>query len=71
VSRLKSFITGASWCSFQKGQDKEKLARPYLQAAARQGEERIVLIGIAQEKRWFGGPSEEFDHRHTPLPCVK
>ena len=35
---------------FEKGQDKEEVARPYLEAAAREGKDRIVLIGIAQEK---------------------
>ena len=34
---------------FQKGQDKEALARPYLQAAARAGQDRVVLIGTARE----------------------
>ena len=35
---------------FQKGQDKEELARPYLEAAARAGQDRVVLIGTAQER---------------------
>jgi hypothetical protein len=35
---------------FEKGQDKEEVARPYLEAAAREGKDRVVLIGIAQEK---------------------
>ena len=35
---------------FEKGQDKEKTARPFLEIAAREGKERVVLIGIAQEK---------------------
>jgi hypothetical protein len=35
---------------FEKGQDKEKLALPYLQAAAKQRQDRVVLIGTAQEK---------------------
>ena len=35
---------------FKKGQDKEKLARPYLEAAAREGRDRVVLMGTAQEK---------------------
>src|SRR5215469_13861636 len=32
---------------FQKGQDKEELARPYLEAAAKAGQDRVVLIGLA------------------------
>src|SRR5438105_6445012 len=35
---------------FEKGQDKEATARPYLEAAAREGKDRVVLIGTAQEK---------------------
>src|SRR5215472_4814768 len=35
---------------FKKGQDKEKVARPYLDAAAQEDQDRVVLIGIAQEK---------------------
>ena len=44
---------------FQKGQNKEEVARPYLQAAARGGQDRVVLIGIAQEKAsaWRSWPS--------------
>ncbi len=46
---------------FEKGQDKEKTARPFLEMAAREGKERVVLIGIAQEKAsvwrsWNGSP---------------
>jgi hypothetical protein len=35
---------------FKKGQDKEAIARPYLEAAARERKDRVVLIGIGQEK---------------------
>jgi hypothetical protein len=35
---------------FNKGESKEEIARPYLQAAAERGEDRVVLLGIAQEK---------------------
>ena len=35
---------------FGKGENKEEVARPYLEAAAREGKDRVVLIGIAQEK---------------------
>jgi hypothetical protein len=35
---------------FEKGENKEKTARPYLEAAAGEGKDRVVLIGIAQEK---------------------
>jgi hypothetical protein len=36
--------------TFAKGDNKEEVARPYLEAAARAGKDRVVLIGIAQEK---------------------
>src|SRR5215469_1793985 len=35
---------------FKKGEKKEETARPYLEAAAREGKDRVVLIGVAQEK---------------------
>lgn len=36
---------------FEKGESKETFARPYIEAAAREGGEgRVVLLGIAQEK---------------------
>src|SRR5262245_32586369 len=41
---------GIPMVHFQKGEDKEKTARPYLEAAAREGKDRVVLIGTAQEK---------------------
>src|SRR2546430_16295439 len=35
---------------FQKGQNKEEVARPYLEAAAREGQDWVVSIGIAPGK---------------------
>lgn len=54
---------------FQKGQNKEKYARPFLEAAAREGKERVVLIGIAQEKAsvwrsWKRKGQEKAAHPH-------
>jgi hypothetical protein len=54
---------------FKKGQDKEKLARPYLEAAAREGGDRVVLMGTAQEKAsaWKSWPrkgQEKAVHPH-------
>ena len=54
---------------FKKGQDKEKTARPYLEAAAREGKDRVVLIGIAQERAsvWRSWPQkgqEKAPHPH-------
>jgi hypothetical protein len=54
---------------FQKGQNKEKVARPFLQAAARKGRDRVVLIGIAQEKAsiwrsWKRKGQEKAAHPH-------
>jgi hypothetical protein len=54
---------------FKKGEDKEKVARPYFEAAAREGHDRVVLIGIAQEKAsawrsWPGKGQEKKPHPH-------
>jgi hypothetical protein len=54
---------------FKKGEDKEKLARPYLETAARKGQDCVVLIGIAQEKAsvWRSWPrkgQEKAAHPH-------
>lgn len=54
---------------FKKGQNKEKIARPYLEAAAREGKDRVVLIGIAQEKAsvwrsWKKKGQEKAPHPH-------
>jgi hypothetical protein len=54
---------------FEKGQDKEKTARPFLEMAAREGKERVVLIGIAQEKAsvwrsWKSKGQQKAAHPH-------
>ena len=54
---------------FKKGEKKEETARPYLEAAAREGKDRVVLIGIAQEKAsvWKSWPrkgQEKASHPH-------
>jgi hypothetical protein len=54
---------------FEKGQNKEKLARPYIEAAARVGKDRVVLIGIAQEKAsawrsWKAKGQQKAAHPH-------
>ena len=54
---------------FEKGQDKEKTARPFLEVAAREGKDRVVLIGIAQEKAsvwrsWKSKGQEKAAHPH-------
>ncbi len=54
---------------FEKGQNKEEVARPYIEAAAREGQEQVVLIGIAQEKAsvWRSWPQkgqEKAAHPH-------
>ena len=45
---------------FEKDQDKEAVARPHIEAAAREGKDRVVLIGIAQEKAsvWRSWPKK-------------
>ncbi len=54
---------------FKKGQNKEETARPYLEAAAREGKDLVVLIGMAQEKAsvWRSWPrkgQEKARHPH-------
>lgn len=56
---------------FEKGQNKEAIARPLLEAAAREGggEGRVVLIGIAQERAtvwrsWKAKGQEHAAHPH-------
>jgi hypothetical protein len=53
---------------FKKGQKKEEVAQPYLDAAAREGQDRVVLIGIAQEKasRWVSWPRKGQEKRRHP-----
>lgn len=55
---------------FEKGQNKEAMARPLLEAAAREGGDgRVVMIGIAQEKAsawrsWKAKGQEHAAHPH-------
>jgi len=54
---------------FAKGENKEELARPLIQAAATQGGSgRVVLIGIAQEKAsvWRSWKAKGHEHRSHP-----
>jgi hypothetical protein len=39
---------------FKKGQNKEQTARPYLEAAARDGKDRVVLIGFKSPSADYG-----------------
>jgi len=53
---------------FKKGENKEKIARPYIEAAAREGKEGVVLIGIAQEKAsvWRSWPRKGQEKKPHP-----
>jgi hypothetical protein len=53
---------------FEKGEDKEKKARPYIEAAAREGKDQVVLIGIAQEKAsvWRSWPKKGQEKKPHP-----
>jgi len=54
----------------KKGHNKEEVARPYWEAAASEGKERVVLIGIAQEKAsvWRSWPRKGQEKaRHPPM----
>jgi hypothetical protein len=53
---------------FKKGENKEEAVRPYLEAAAREGKGRVVLIGIAQEKAsaWRSWKRKGHENRSHP-----
>jgi hypothetical protein len=53
---------------FEKGQNKEQIARPYIEAAAREGKERVVLIGMGQEKAsvWRSWPAKGQEKKAHP-----
>jgi len=53
---------------FKKGEKKEETARPYLEAAAREGKDRVVLIGMAQEKAsvWRSWPRKGQEQARHP-----
>lgn len=54
---------------FEKGENKEEKARPYFEAAAREGGDgRVVLIGIAQEKAsaWKSWKAKGHENRAHP-----
>ncbi len=54
---------------FAKGENKEQLARPLLDAAARQGGDgRVVLVGIAQERAsvWRSWKAKGHEHKAHP-----
>jgi hypothetical protein len=59
---------------FAKGENKEQLARPLLEAAAQQGGDgRVVLVGIAQERAsvWRSWPAKGHEHRSHPRPLCQ
>jgi hypothetical protein len=54
---------------FKKGESKEEIARPFIEAAGREGKDRVVLIGIGQEKTrawrsWRAKGHEKKSHPH-------
>jgi hypothetical protein len=54
---------------FEKGQNKEDVARPFIEAGSRTGKDQVVLIGIAQEKAsawrsWKAKGQEKAKHPH-------
>jgi hypothetical protein len=53
---------------FKKGERKEEKVRPYFEQSAREGKDRIVLIGIAQEKAsvWRSWPTKGQEKRRHP-----
>src|SRR5262249_944001 len=54
---------------FERGESKEKFARPLIEAAAKEGREgRVALLGIAQEKTfvWRSWPTKGQEHFRHP-----
>jgi hypothetical protein len=53
---------------FKKGDSKEAIARPLIDQAARAGEDRVVLLGIAQEKAsvWRSWPAKGQEKSRHP-----
>ncbi|HET7216226.1 MAG TPA: hypothetical protein VFL79_21740, partial [Terriglobia bacterium] len=49
---------------FKKGEKKEETARPYLEAAARERKDRVVLSGIAVWRSWPRKGQEKARHPH-------
>jgi hypothetical protein len=65
---------------FRRGESKEELARPYLEAAKREGRFGCVVIGVAQERAsvwrgWRRGGSDGHPHfefgRQSALPNTR
>ena len=55
---------------FAKGDNREEIARPYLEAAAAEGGKgKVALIGVGQEKAsaWRSWTGTRRDHRGRPL----
>src|SRR5947199_9058011 len=70
VKAIHSFAEkeGIPVVQFKKGENKEEKARAYIEAAAREGRDRVVLIGIAQEKAsaWRSWPAKGHENRAHP-----
>jgi hypothetical protein len=63
-------LNGIPIVPFAKGQVKEEVAKPYLDAAAAERREGVVMIGIAQEKAsvwrpWKAKGQENAAHPHS------
>ena len=59
-------------CRFAKGENKEAIARPLIEAAEREGGDgRVVLIGIAQEKTLVWRFWKAKDQEHAPHPHME
>jgi len=76
VKAIHKFATSHNipMVKFKKGQSKEQLARPYLEAAAKEGKDRVVLIGTAQEKSsaWRSWPRKGQERaRHPHMDWVR
>ncbi|HVS62672.1 MAG TPA: hypothetical protein VMT85_04105 [Thermoanaerobaculia bacterium] len=71
VAAVKRYAKARSipMITFEKGQNKEETARPYLEQAAKEGRDCVALIGVAQEKAtvwrsWKAKGQEKAAHPH-------
>jgi hypothetical protein len=71
VKDIQSYAkaNGLEVVHFKKGENKEQMARPLIDAAARDGGDgRVVLIGVAQEKTpvWRSWPAKGQENKPHP-----
>lgn len=62
---------GVPIARFEKGANKEEVARPFLEAAAKTGNPAVVFIGVAQEKAFVWRSWRAKGHEHAAHPHME